>query len=155
MTIESKIMGYYESLKIRHISEFPERKFYGGQYHIKENGHRGYANKLDGMELLILNWPTRGAFSEWEQEWLDIRQGEEIKGLLHTEEVAFRALLDKYNSVTFLSAEDACVSWHSRGMPIEVAAEVAADKAEFWRLVNEHKAKGNAGKRTSPYGDYL
>lgn len=78
--------------------------------------------------------------------WVDV--GDHIVSVIQSEEQKFMALLDKFQDVKEMSAEDACVSWHSKGMPLEIAEEVATDKKRFKELVAEHRAKSGNNFKT-------
>lgn len=65
------------------------------------------------------------------------------------DELKFRKILEKFQDVQSdsMSAEDACIAWHSKGCPLEIAEEAATDKKEFARLVEKHRAKSDTANK--------
>ena len=157
--IEEKIMDYYRSMDIILLEDLPPNyvSFYGGKYWIVDEqnpGCYGYAIPYKGNEgLIILNWPHRVIDQmHWEQAWLDIRCGAKIARIITEEEEKYRIVLNKYKHVDPLSMTpaQACIEWHSKGMPLEIAEEATTDLNEFKHLVNEHIAKSPKDKK-GPY----
>lgn len=71
--------------------------------------------------------------------------GQYVYGVLEAEERLFRKSLDKFKDCTAMPASEACKKWHSEGLPLEIAEDLAIDPDEFRRLVSEHRATGSSG----------
>lgn len=76
-------------------------------------------------------------FETGRHAWVDLL----IPSILAQEDEAFRSLLSSHD-LTPMTASQAAEAWHSRGLPYEIAEELADDAAEFVRLASEHRAKG-------------
>lgn len=69
-----------------------------------------------------------------------------VSGVLSAEESRFRALLGKWDDPEPMSADDACIAWHSKGLPYEIAEEIADDPDRFRELAEAHRAKSQSVK---------